>query len=68
VCVVRSQAAAADKCGGRADGFGHYSYRAPPACLLRQLARRLPASSVHSPQVGWALDGFPVFGPLGPKV
>lgn len=21
----------------------------------------------HSPQLGWALDGFPVFGPVGAK-
>lgn len=21
----------------------------------------------HSPQLGWALDGFPVYGPIGAK-
>ena len=36
----------------------------PPVCLLRQLGA---TEGAPSPQVGWALDGFPVYGPLGPN-
>ena len=32
-------------------------------CLLDQLGA---TPSQHSPQIGWALDGFPVYGPRGP--
>ena len=54
-----------DHCGGHsattADASFHY--HVPPVCLLRQLGA---AEGVPSPQVGWAFDGFPVYGPLGP--
>ena len=50
-------------CGGSADSKGVYNYRIPPSCLLTQLQE---SKVLHSPQVGWALDGFPVYGPLGP--
>ena len=55
-----------DICSGHSAGdFYHYHF--PPSCLLTQA---LLASSVslngHSPQVGWALDGFPIYGPNGP--
>lgn len=73
--IVRKHAFSLDKCGGRADDFtGHYAYRVPPVCLLQQsTVRRVQYASSHtikldnSPQIGWSLDGFPVFGPLGPK-
>ena len=52
-----------DMCGGSADSKGVYNYRIPPSCLLTQLQE---SKVLHSPQVGWALDGFPVYGPLGP--
>jgi len=52
-----------DGCGGRTDSKSVYHYLVPPACLLKQLSNP-PAPNVgHSPQVGWALDGFPVYGP-----
>jgi len=52
-----------DGCGGRTDSKSIYHYLVPPACLLKQLSNP-PAPNVgHSPQVGWALDGFPVYGP-----
>jgi hypothetical protein len=55
-----------DACGGYADpqsGFYHYSV--PPACLLAQ-QRELYGSTAHSPQLGWSLDGFPIYGSRGP--
>lgn len=53
-----------DKCGGHADYRGIYHYHTIPTCLLDQLQQQERASS---PQIGWALDGFPVYGPLGPE-
>jgi hypothetical protein len=64
--VARS-AAHLDKCGGHADSRdGLYHYNVPPSCLLHRLPP-LPDSGGHSPQLGWALDGFPVYGPRGPN-
>lgn len=52
-----------DICSGHASGFGEYHYHFPPSCLLA----KLPAfSDGHSPQIGWSLDGFPLYGPTGP--
>lgn len=67
-----------DKCGGHVDPGGkEYHYHSIPSCLLQQLIEQsnttaLPAPSViptpeASPQIAWALDGFPVFGPRGPQ-
>ena len=61
-----------DYCGGHADrATGLYHYHIPPSCLLDNLGSRSasaesPSADLHSMQVGWALDGFPVYGPLGP--
>ena len=54
-----------DQCGGHSssDTEPSYHYHVPPVCLLRQLGA---AEGVPSPQVGWMLDGFPIYGPLGP--
>jgi hypothetical protein len=49
-----------DACGGRTDSAGRYYYRSDLACMLPRTPRR-----THSRQVGWARDGFPIFGPLG---
>jgi hypothetical protein len=38
-----------------------------PACLQNQLLAAGAAVADHSPQLGWALDGFPVYGPVGAK-
>ena len=59
-----------DKCGGFADGSGTYRYIFSPVCLETQLRAQSynetdSTGGTHSPQVGWALDGFPVYGPLG---
>lgn len=55
-----------DSCGGFANEDGLYCYHVPPTCLLEQLPNA-GTSGKHSPQVGWAIDGFPVYGPLGPS-
>jgi FtsP/CotA-like multicopper oxidase with cupredoxin domain len=58
-----------DVCGGHADELGNYHYHSTPNCLIAQLSpndTRI-TSSTNSPQIGWSLDGFPIFGPLGPK-
>jgi len=54
-----------DQCGGHCSHTDKPSYHAhvPPSCLLRQLGQ---TGTTHSPQVGWAFDGFPVYGPRGP--
>lgn len=52
-----------DFCSGHASGFGEYHYHFPPSGLLA----KLPAfADGHSPQIGWSLDGFPIYGPKGP--
>ena len=55
-----------DQCGGYAYSSREaaYGYHVAPSCLLAQL--NMNAGS-HSPQVGWAADGFPIYGPLGPN-
>ena len=46
--------------GGLVAGIYHHHQR--PSCLLDQLA---DTGAVHSPIAGFALDGFPVYGPYG---
>ena len=56
-----------DFCGGHARCLGSdcsgYHYHFPPSCLEEQIGA---LSDGHSPQVGWSLDGFPIYGPYGP--
>ena len=53
-----------DMCGCHSAGFDDsYHCHIPPICLLRQLGQ---TAGAHSPQIGWAADGFPIYGPLGP--
>jgi hypothetical protein len=40
-----------------------YHYHTAPTCLLQQMG---PRSDGASPQVGWAADGFPIYGNRGP--
>jgi len=45
-------------------GHGNpYHYHEAPVCLLQQMGTRFDGSS---PQVGWAADGFPIYGNLVP--
>jgi hypothetical protein len=63
--ILQRKGDSLDKCGGYADNTGDYRYYVPPSCLLQQL-QLTPVESTHSPQIGWSLDGFPVYGPRGP--
>ena len=44
---------------GHPDGGGNYHYHATPIYLYDD-----PATT-HSPIIGWAFDGFPIYGPYG---
>ncbi len=69
-----------DSCVGHQPGNGQYHYHANPLCLRAQLndnvqilrtsrngSSYIEASTNlhHSPILGWALDGFPIYGPYG---
>jgi YHYH protein len=49
-----------DLCGGHPQQQGLYHYHSIPACLLHG-----DAPSKASPLVGYALDGYPIYGPRG---
>jgi len=67
-----------DQCGGHSSSSSSasYHYHVPPPCLLKQMGDTAGCNdgncadsdtSSHSPQIGWAADGFPVYGPRGPS-
>jgi len=60
-----SEWTAFDMCSGHAQAAGVYHYHFPPSCLLAQAVATNPTSDGHSPQIGWAYDGFPIYGPNG---
>jgi len=51
---------AQDHCSGHPEVTGRYHYHSIPACLYGN-----DSGKGHSSLVGWAFDGFPIFGPLG---
>lgn len=53
-----------DECGGHSSSNDSPSYHMhiPPGCLLKQLG---DTAGKHSPRIGWADDGFPLYGPRG---
>src|SRR5439155_17216704 len=51
-----------DACGGHPAPSGMYHYHAVSPCLLRGVSTR-----EASPLVGFAIDGFPIYGPRGPS-
>ena len=53
-----------DMCGGHSQQGGEYHYHFPPSCLITDAEARSPTGTGHSAQIGWAFDGFPVYGPL----
>jgi len=55
-----------DCCTGHSTGDGLYHYHFPPSCLIAQAEADAPLDGGHSPHIGWAQDGFPIYGPLGP--
>ncbi len=48
-----------DECGGHPDPGGAYHYHALPSCL------DTASDGEHSSRIGWAADGFPIYGPDG---
>lgn len=69
-----------DACVGHQPGSGDYHYHANPTCLRYQLGdnmvlarttrvgpvlREAQAPWKHSPILGWAFDGYPIYGPYG---
>eukprot|EP00462_Mataza_sp_D1_P011412 CAMPEP_0175165612 /NCGR_PEP_ID=MMETSP0087-20121206/27193_1 /TAXON_ID=136419 /ORGANISM="Unknown Unknown, Strain D1" /LENGTH=320 /DNA_ID=CAMNT_0016455029 /DNA_START=70 /DNA_END=1032 /DNA_ORIENTATION=+ len=62
--AVKNEGDTFDMCGGHSSSNTQVSYHIhiPPSCLLRQLSAQ---DNAHSPQIGWAFDGFPVYGPRG---
>ncbi|EEY53173.1 uncharacterized protein PITG_06804 [Phytophthora infestans T30-4] len=51
-----------DKCNGLVDSGGDYRYYASPDCLLHELGDK---AGQPSPLIGFAFDGFPLYGPYG---
>ena len=54
-------------CSGHSQNSGDYHYHFPPSCLISQVTTANPITGTyegHSPQIGWAYDGFPIYGPL----
>lgn len=49
-----------DHCGGHPQRLGIYHYHAIPSCLTRGASKRRASGLV-----GWALDGYPIYGPRG---
>ena len=49
-----------DSCDGHPQAAGAYHYHSIPACLNEGESKKK-----HSKLVGWALDGFPIYGNLG---
>jgi len=61
-----SEWTAFDFCSGHSTGDGNYHYHFPPSCLITQaMESEGKSTSDHSPQIGWAMDGFPIYGPRG---
>jgi hypothetical protein len=69
-----------DPCKAHQPGNGEYHYHANPVCLRYQLGDNIVGANVgtataaftessgtltHSPLLGWAFDGYPVYGPYG---
>eukprot|EP00919_Chromeraceae_sp_WS-2016_P072403 GHVR01171250.1.p1 GENE.GHVR01171250.1~~GHVR01171250.1.p1 ORF type:complete len:375 (+),score=90.77 GHVR01171250.1:23-1126(+) len=55
-----------DLCGCHSSSRSNATYHChgPPVCLLQQLQASI-SNTTHSPQIGWASDGFPIYGPMG---
>ena len=69
-----------DSCVGHQPGSGQYHYHASPTCLRAQLNdnlielrssrngvtyQEMQSGWHHSPILGWAPDGYPIYGPYG---
>jgi hypothetical protein len=49
-----------DRCCGHPNPFGQYHYHKYPICLNSPWSDE---GNAHSPLIGWAFDGFPIYGP-----
>src|SRR5437016_469911 len=69
-----------DPCLGHQPGSGQYHYHVSPICLRAELGDNLVTVRTartgttyaeqtsgwhHSPILGWAIDGYPIYGPYG---
>lgn len=50
-----------DVCGGHAGRGDDYHYHAKPTCMIEQMA-----NAGHDAIIGWAFDGFPIYGDNNP--
>ncbi len=50
-----------DVCGGHAGRGDDYHYHVKPVCMIEQMVNR-----DDDPIIGWALDGFPIYGDDNP--
>ena len=50
-----------DVCGGHAGRGDDYHYHMAPTCMIAQMANR-----DDNPIIGWAFDGFPIYGDTNP--
>ncbi|MCX2840908.1 YHYH protein [Microbulbifer thermotolerans] len=50
-----------DNCGGHAGRGDDYHYHAAPTCMIATMANR-----EDSPIIGWAYDGYPIYGDRNP--
>jgi hypothetical protein len=77
---VYGEAATFDPCNAHQPGSGEYHYHENPVCLRYQLNDNITGTNVgtatasytessgtlhHSPILGWAFDGYPIYGPYG---
>ena len=78
--AVYAEAATFDPCNAHQPGSGEYHYHDDPICLRYQMNDNIVGTNVgtatatyaestgthtHSPILGWAYDGYPVYGPYG---
>src|SRR3954447_24881370 len=71
--AVLAESPTFDACNAHQPGNGEYHYHDNPVCLRLQLNdnlekqggayREKPAPWRHSPILGWAYDGYPIYGP-----
>ena len=54
-----------DFCSGHSQAQGDYHYHFLSTCLLTDALAKTVSVNGHSPQLGWAYDGFPIYGPNG---
>jgi hypothetical protein len=78
--AVYAESVTFDPCHAHQPGGGQYHYHANPVCLRYQLGDNVQVTGLgatypvysekttgltHSPILGWAYDGYPVYGPYG---